>query len=87
MRNCTYPYTTLPCATYEKSDDEDGDTMIRAVLMSSEYALAGRVIKLEVAKEAGDLHDRCIPRKPKGKKDGWLPGHLLQLQRAGAAGE
>lgn len=31
-----------------------------------------RVIKLELAKEAGDLHDRCIPRKPKGKKDGYL---------------
>jgi len=30
------------------------------------------VKRLELAKEAGDLHDRCIPRKPKGKKDGYL---------------
>jgi hypothetical protein len=28
------------------------------------------VIKLELAKEAGDLHDRCIPRKPKAKRGG-----------------
>jgi hypothetical protein len=29
-----------------------------------------RVVKLELAKEAGDLHDRCMPRRPKSKKDG-----------------
>ena len=33
-----------------------------------------RVIKLELAKEAGDLHDRCMPRRPKSKKDG---GYLV----------
>ncbi|XP_066315350.1 protein SOSEKI 5-like [Miscanthus floridulus] len=43
-----------------------------AVLRRSSSYNAERVIKLELAKEAGDLHDRCIPRKPKGKKDGYL---------------
>jgi len=43
--------------------------MSGAVLIVLPY---GRVIKLELAKEAGDLHDRCIPRKPKAKKEGYL---------------
>jgi hypothetical protein len=43
--------------------------MTGAVLIVLPY---GRVIKLELAKEAGDLHDRCIPRKPKAKKEGYL---------------
>ncbi|CAO2166960.1 unnamed protein product [Urochloa humidicola] len=45
-----------------------------AVLRRSSSYNADRVIKLELAKEAGDLHDRCIPRKPKAKKDG---GYLV----------
>lgn len=50
--------------------------MIRVVLNSTTTTmrLSGRVIKLELAKEAGDLHDRCIPRKPKAKRDG---GYLV----------
>ncbi|PWZ31225.1 Protein UPSTREAM OF FLC [Zea mays] len=73
--------------TAKRSPADDVTSLDLAVLRRSSSYNAERVIKLEVAKEAGDLHDRCIPRKPKGKKDGWLPGHLLQLQRAGAAGE
>lgn len=43
-----------------------------AVLRRSSSYNADRVLKVEIAKEAVDLHDRCIPRKPKSKKDGYL---------------
>ncbi|XP_062207386.1 protein SOSEKI 4-like [Phragmites australis] len=51
------------------ADDASQDL---AVLRRSSSYNADRVIKLELAKEAGDLHDRCIPRKPKSKKDGYM---------------
>lgn len=35
------------------------------------YLMNGRASKVEPAREAVDLHDRCIPRKPKSKKDGY----------------
>uniref|UniRef100_A0A0D9V7L4 SOSEKI DIX-like domain-containing protein n=1 Tax=Leersia perrieri TaxID=77586 RepID=A0A0D9V7L4_9ORYZ len=41
---------------------------------SSSYNAADRGQKVEPATEAVDMHDRCIPRRPKGKKDG---GYLV----------
>lgn len=58
--------------TAKRSPDDDDACQDLAVLRRSSSYNAERVIKLELAKEAGDLHDRCIPRKPKAKKDGYL---------------
>lgn len=49
----------------------DGDSQYMISILLN----PGRAIKLELAKEAGDLHDRCMPRRPKtSKKDG---GYLV----------
>ncbi|CAO2195199.1 unnamed protein product, partial [Urochloa humidicola] len=61
----------IETARRSRGDDAAQDV---AVLRRSSSYNADRVIKLELAKEAGDLHDRCIPRKPKPKKDG---GYLV----------
>ncbi|CAL4960560.1 unnamed protein product [Urochloa decumbens] len=53
----------------KRSPVDDAAQGLPVLRRSSSYN-ADRVIKLELAKEAGDLHDRCIPRKPKAKKDG-----------------
>lgn len=53
------------CVLYEDYDDE-------IVIRYLSVLMHGRMIKVEIAKEAVDLHDRCIPRKPKSKKDGYL---------------
>ncbi|KAL6614196.1 hypothetical protein ACP70R_036466 [Stipagrostis hirtigluma subsp. patula] len=55
----------------KRSPADDASRDLAVLRRSSSYN-ADRVIKLELAKEAGDLHDRCIPRKPKSKKDGYL---------------
>ncbi|KAL6853703.1 hypothetical protein ACP4OV_019732 [Aristida adscensionis] len=57
----------------KRSPADDASRDMAALRRSSSYN-ADRVIKLELAKEAGDLHDRCIPRKAKSKKDG---GYLV----------
>ncbi|RLM92352.1 hypothetical protein C2845_PM08G30580 [Panicum miliaceum] len=57
--------------TAKRSPDDDASQDMAVLRRSSSYN-ADRVIKLELAKEAGDLHDRCIPRKPKAKKEGYL---------------
>ncbi|CAO2197008.1 unnamed protein product [Urochloa humidicola] len=59
--------------TARRSTGDDAAQDVPVLRRSSSYN-ADRVIKLELAKEAGDLHDRCIPRKPKAKKDG---GYLV----------
>ncbi|CAL4946658.1 unnamed protein product [Urochloa decumbens] len=61
----------------EKAKRSPGDDAAQGlpVLRRSSSYNADRVIKLELTKEAGDLHDRCIPRKPKAKKDG--AGYLV----------
>uniref|UniRef100_A0A0E0JQU0 SOSEKI DIX-like domain-containing protein n=1 Tax=Oryza punctata TaxID=4537 RepID=A0A0E0JQU0_ORYPU len=41
-----------------------------AVLRRSSSYNADRAQKVEPATEAVDMHDRCIPRRPRGKKDG-----------------
>ncbi|KAF8775370.1 hypothetical protein HU200_004788 [Digitaria exilis] len=58
--------------TATKRSPADDASQDMAVLRRSSSYNAERVIKLELAKEVGDLHDRCIPRKPKAKKDGYL---------------
>ncbi|XP_066310175.1 protein SOSEKI 5-like [Miscanthus floridulus] len=58
--------------TAKRSPADDVTSQDLAVLRRSSSYNAERVKRLELAKEAGDLHDRCIPRKPKGKKDGYL---------------
>ncbi|RCV28054.1 hypothetical protein SETIT_5G375200v2 [Setaria italica] len=60
--------------TAKRSSGDDDTSQDLAVLRRSSSYNADRVIKLELAKEAGDLHDRCIPRKPKAKRDG---GYLV----------
>ncbi|KAJ1286147.1 hypothetical protein BS78_03G330200 [Paspalum vaginatum] len=57
--------------TAKRSQADDASQDLAVLRRSSSYNTE-RVIKLELAKEVGDLHDRCIPRKPKGKKDGYL---------------
>ncbi|KQK10500.1 protein UPSTREAM OF FLC [Brachypodium distachyon] len=55
---------TQHSAAADKSQD-------MAVLRRSSSYNADRASKVEPAREAVDLHDRCIPRKPKSKKDGY----------------
>ncbi|WVZ68252.1 hypothetical protein U9M48_017212 [Paspalum notatum var. saurae] len=57
--------------TAKRSPADDASQDMAVLRRSSSYN-AERVIKLELAKEVGDLHDRCIPRKPKAKKEGYL---------------
>ncbi|KAK3165916.1 hypothetical protein QOZ80_1AG0039300 [Eleusine coracana subsp. coracana] len=62
-------------ATKRSPGDDDACGQDIAVLRRSSSYNADRVIKLELAKEVGDLHDRCMPRRPKSsKKDG---GYLV----------
>ncbi|KAK3162419.1 hypothetical protein QOZ80_1BG0089320 [Eleusine coracana subsp. coracana] len=62
-------------ATKRSPADDDACGQDLAVLRRSSSYNADRVIKLELAKEVGDLHDRCMPRRPKSsKKDG---GYLV----------
>lgn len=60
---------------------DDLAVLRRSASYNAERHGGSRVIKLELAKEAGDLHGRCIPRKAQAQGRRRIPGHLLQ--RAG----
>ncbi|XP_072954411.1 protein SOSEKI 5-like [Typha angustifolia] len=55
-----------------KRTDGDGVAEFPILKRSSSYD-ADRGSKMELPKEIGDLHARCMPRKPRNKKEGYLP--------------